>query len=137
MAPASFDHDDHQSVLDQADRIARLLDARFRLFGIRFGFDSIIGLIPGVGDLLVAAPSAWMVVQAHRLGLPKDILLRMAANIGVDVVMGSVPILGDILDIGFKANLRNARLLREGIERARAEAGMPRPDARAARRAGI
>lgn len=109
------DLDDHAADIARIDRLARLLDSRYRLFGIRFGLDSIVGLVPGIGDFLVAAPSAWMIWKAHRSGVPGTTLAKMAGNTAVDFALGSVPVVGDILDIGFKANLRNAQLLRDGL----------------------
>jgi hypothetical protein len=100
--------------LDRIDRLARALDAKFRLPGTnwRFGWDGLVGLVPGVGDLLTVAPSVWMILEGRRLGVPAGVLARMAANTAVDFGLGSVPILGDLFDIAFKANLRNAALLR-------------------------
>ncbi|MBV1724214.1 MAG: DUF4112 domain-containing protein [Hoeflea sp.] len=94
-----------------------MLDSRFRLPGttIRFGFDSIIGLVPGIGDTLMAAPSAWIIWRGHKMGLGKRHLARMIANTGIDYVIGSVPVIGDIFDVGFKANLRNLSILREEL----------------------
>ena len=99
------------------DRLAKQLDAKFRLplTRFRFGWDSIIGLIPGVGDALVAAPSAYMIYRGHQLGARKSALIRMSANTGLDFVLGSVPVIGDILDFGFKANLRNSAILKEEL----------------------
>lgn len=100
--------------LDRIDRLAGALDAKFRLPGTnwRFGWDGLVGLVPGVGDLLTVAPSVWMILEGRRLGVPAGVLARMAANTAVDFGLGSVPILGDLFDIAFKANLRNAALLR-------------------------
>lgn len=100
--------------LDRIDRLAGALDAKFRLPGTnwRFGWDGLVGLVPGVGDLLTVAPSVWMILEGRRLGVPVGVLARMAANTAVDFGLGSVPILGDLFDIAFKANLRNAALLR-------------------------
>jgi hypothetical protein len=93
--------------------LARLLDEKFRVpgTGFRFGLDSLVGLIPGLGDLSTSAVSLYLVFEARRLGLPKRVLLRMAANTGIDFVVGAIPLIGDLFDFGFKANLRNARLL--------------------------
>ena len=103
--------------LDRLDWLARLLDSRYRVPGtrIRFGLDSIVGLIPGVGDTLVAVPSVWMIWEGYRFGVPRRLLTRMAINTGVDYVIGSIPLVGDLFDLGFKANLRNAALLREAL----------------------
>lgn len=99
------------------DRLAKQLDAKFRLplTRFRFGWDSIVGLIPGVGDALVATPSAYMIYRGHKLGASRRALIRMSANTGLDFMLGSVPVIGDILDFGFKANLRNSAILKEEL----------------------
>ncbi|GAD54850.1 DUF4112 domain-containing protein [Limimaricola cinnabarinus] len=107
----------HAEELARLDRMAHLMDARFKLFGFRFGYDSLLGLIPGVGDTISLAPSAWLVWRAHQLGVPRRKIGRMALNTGVDYVVGSIPVIGDLIDFGFKANLRNAAILREHLER--------------------
>ncbi|SOE18953.1 uncharacterized protein DUF4112 [Hoeflea halophila] len=118
--PLTLDHDRHtiDQELARLDRLATLLDSRFRLPGtsIRFGLDSIVGLVPGIGDTLVAAPSAWMIWRGHAMGVSKWHLTRMAANLGIDYVIGAIPLVGDLFDIGFKANLRNLAILREGLD---------------------
>lgn len=104
--------------LDRLDRLARTLDSRFRLPGtpIRFGLDTIVGLVPGIGDTLVAAPSAWIIWRGHRMGIGKRRIARMVANSAADYVIGLVPVIGDLFDIGFKANLRNVAILREHLD---------------------
>mgnify|MGYP006269467147 FL=1 len=101
--------------LRTALRLANLLDARFRLPGthIRFGYDAIIGLIPVVGDTITALFGAWIVVAAVRLGLGPAVVARMFINLAIDWLVGLVPVLDIVLDVGFKANIRNARLLRD------------------------
>ncbi|MGR3571585.1 DUF4112 domain-containing protein [Brevirhabdus sp.] len=115
--------------LRRLDRLAQLLDSRFRIpgTGIRFGLDGLIGLVPGLGDLATLAPSAYLLVQANRLGVSKATMLRMAGNTGIDFAIGAVPLLGDIFDIGFKANNRNVALLRADLENRTARASSPRP----------
>jgi hypothetical protein len=97
--------------------LARLLDDRFRLPGtnLRFGFDSLIGLIPGVGDVATSAVSLYLIHEARRLGVPKWMLLRMLAHTGIDFALGAVPLVGDLFDFGYKSNLKNARLLDEHL----------------------
>lgn len=106
--------------LDRLERLATLFDARWRLpiLGWRFGIDALIGLVPGLGDAAGGLLSAYLVLQARRLGAPPRILALMAGNVVLDIVLGVVPGLGDLLDVAFKANRRNIRLLRRHMERA-------------------
>lgn len=101
------------------DAMARLMDSQVRLplVGVRIGLDGVLGLVPGIGDLLVSAPAAWMLVKAWQHGARKRVLLRMLANSGIDLMIGAVPLVGDLFDIGFKANLKNAHLLRRELKR--------------------
>lgn len=112
---------DHDAELDRLDRIADLMDSAVRIpgTGIRIGLDSIIGLVPGVGDTLALLPGAWIIWSAYRMGVPKHTLGRMGANAAIDWAVGSVPVLGDIFDVGFKSKKRNVRLLREALGRTR------------------
>lgn len=100
--------------LARLDRLARSLDARFRIpgIGLRVGWDSIVGLVPGLGDLVTLGPGAYMMTEGVRMGARKRVLARMALNIGGDALLGSVPLLGDVFDAVFKAHLRNVALLR-------------------------
>jgi hypothetical protein len=100
-------------------RLARLLDSRFRIPGtrIRFGVVPVLGLIPGVGDAAGLALSSYVVLQAVGLGARGATVARMVANIAVDSVFGTIPILGTAFDVWFKANDRNVALLeRHGID---------------------
>ncbi len=107
--------------LARLDTLARLLDAKFTIpiINIPFGYDAILGLVPGLGDAVAAGPSAWLIYRAHRLGMPRRTLVRMAANTGIDFALGSVPLFGNLFDLVFKANLRNIALLRRHLERDR------------------
>lgn len=93
--------------------LARLMDTALRIPGTRFSFgaDSIIGLVPGVGDFAGAAISLYIVNEARRLGVPNDKLAKMLVNIGFDAVAGSVPLVGDLFDVYFKSNRRNLELV--------------------------
>jgi hypothetical protein len=90
-----------------------LLDEAFRIpgTGIRFGLDGIIGLVPGLGDVLAGLLSLIIPLAAWIRGVPYVTLARMAANLGIGVLVGSIPLFGDIFDIAWKANRRNYRLL--------------------------
>ncbi|HET6839436.1 MAG TPA: DUF4112 domain-containing protein, partial [Bradyrhizobium sp.] len=105
--------------LARLDALAKLLDIAFVLPGtnIRYGIDGIIGLIPVVGDVIVTALSLWLVREARALGAPWYVTARMLANVGVQGIVGMVPVAGDAFDVLFRANVRNARLLRRWIER--------------------
>lgn len=107
--------------LRRVENLANWMDAGFRVpvLGIRFGWDSILGLVPVVGDLISALPSLWILTEAHRMGVRRGTLLRMIANTGADVVVGSVPIIGDLADVALKANRRNVALLRRDMVRPR------------------
>lgn len=104
---------DRQRELDRLARLARTLDARYRIpfTSFRIGADGLIGLIPGIGDTLAALPSAYMIVRGRQLGARKRVVAQMAVNTGIDYLLGSIPLVGDLFDIGFKSNLRNIRLL--------------------------
>ena len=95
--------------------IALFMDNLIRVPGtqFRFGLDPIIGLIPGIGDTGAAMVSAMALIQAARLGLPKIILARMAANILVNEVIGVVPVIGDAFSFWFKSNARNYELIKK------------------------
>lgn len=110
---------DQQRRLARLRRLADLLDARFRIpgLGIRVGLDSIIGLVPGIGDLAPAAVSAWIIAEARKLGVSRTTQTRMIANVAADVLLGTIPLLGDLFDVAWKANLRNLRLIEADLQR--------------------
>lgn len=89
------------------------MDTVFRVPGtdIRFGVDALIGLIPGAGDLAGLAVSLYIVWLAKRIGADAGALARMCGNIAIDALVGAVPLLGDIFDVAFKANVRNVRMI--------------------------
>jgi hypothetical protein len=93
------------------------LDAGFRIPGtnIRFGLDPILGLIPGAGDAAGAVLAGWIFVEAIRLGASRATLIRIAGNVALDAGLGAVPVLGDIFDFVWKANLRNVALLERHV----------------------
>src|SRR5512147_2613425 len=105
------------SPLDRYRTLATAFDARFRIPGtpIRFGWDAVLGLIPGAGDAiggLVAGYGLWV---GARLGAPWVVLGRMLFNLAVDVLVGAVPLAGDLFDIGWRGNLRNLALLERWV----------------------
>jgi hypothetical protein len=97
------------------ERMARLLDASWRIPGTRFrvGLDPLIGLIPVVGDLAGAAASLWLVHRARRLGARRRTVGRMLVAVLLEATLGAVPLVGDLFDAGFKANQRILAWLRE------------------------
>jgi hypothetical protein len=108
-----------RAALERLERLSILLDTALFIPGtnIRFGADAVIGLVPGIGDAITTALSAYLVYEAYRLGAPSHVLARMIANVAFDGVVGAVPLAGDVLDVLFRANRRNVRLLREWLER--------------------
>jgi hypothetical protein len=105
--------------LAELDRIARLLDSQWRIpgTGIRFGVDAVAGLVPGIGDAAAGLVSAWIIWHASKHGAPAHLLVRMVGNVAVDTVVGSVPIVGSVFDVFYKANKRNMRLLIRHLEK--------------------
>ncbi len=102
---------------ENLDLLSRLLDTWFQVPGtnIRFGLDGLIGFIPGIGDLLGGAASSIIVLAAFFRGVPMITVLRMIANLGIEVVVGLVPVLGNLFDIGWRANRRNYALLERSL----------------------
>lgn len=96
------------------DQLSRWMDGMFRIPGVgwRFGLDAIVGLVPGVGDFATTAVSFYILAAGVRYRVPKITLLRMGLNIGVDYLLGSVPIIGDIFDAFWKSNQMNIELMR-------------------------
>jgi hypothetical protein len=92
---------------------AVLLDSAFQVPGTRwrFGLDPVVGLVPGAGDLVTGFFSVMILIHAVRLGIPKVVIARMMLNTGLDLLTGFVPLLGDLFDAAFKANMRNLALL--------------------------
>jgi hypothetical protein len=103
--------------LQRVARLAYWLDDRFRIPGTRrrIGIDGLLGFVPGIGDTATALIASYIVLEAARLGVPKAVLARMVANVGIDYVVGLVPLVGDLADLGWKANRRNARMLRDHL----------------------
>lgn len=99
----------------QLDWIAKLMDAQFTVPGtkFRFGLDGIIGIIPGAGDISTFAVSAYLLTIMARNGASGYVMARMVLNVVIDALFGMVPILGDLFDIVFKANMRNVTLMKE------------------------
>ncbi len=115
---------EHVATDEQHRRLAVLFDQAFRVPGtdIRFGLDALLGLVPGAGDLAGALVAGYGILLARRMGVPGTIQLRMLGNIAIDLFGGSVPVIGDLFDVAFKAQTRNRLLLdRWQAERSRVE----------------
>ncbi len=99
--------------------LATLMDNAFRVPGTNFriGWDTILGLVPGIGDVATGIASASIVGYAMRLKVRKRVLVRMLANVGIDVTIGAIPLLGDIFDAAFKSNVRNVALVERELAR--------------------
>ena len=99
------------------DALANLLDTAFILPGtnIRFGFDAMIGVVPGIGDAITTLMSLYIVHEARELGVPRHVVGRMLANVALDGIVGAVPFLGDAFDVMWRANRRNMALLRRHL----------------------
>lgn len=97
--------------------LAWLLDESIALPGLRWriGLDAIVGLVPGLGDLVVSLMGGYGLLLAVRLGAPVPVLLRMVGNVGLDTLVGAVPLAGDLFDMAWKANTRNRRLLEQWL----------------------
>lgn len=110
---------DPASVRRRIEAMEAMLEGLFVLPGTnrRVGLDSLVGLIPVVGDFATAAMGAWMIWEARNLGMSKWQLTRMAANVGVDTLIGAIPFAGDVFDFLYKSNTKNLRIIRRHLDR--------------------
>ena len=110
---------DPASVRRRIEAMEAMLEGLFVIPGTnrRVGLDSLVGLIPVVGDLATAAMGAWIVWEARNLGMPKWQLARMAANVGFDTVVGAIPFAGDVFDFLFMSNTKNLRIIRKHLDK--------------------
>ena len=114
-----YDAQSRRAALDRLDMLATMLDTAFILPGInvRFGVESLLRLVPGIGDAAASAMSCYLLYEAHRLGVPKLLFARMVWNVLLEGAVGVVPIAGDAFDVFFRANRRNVALLRAHFAR--------------------
>ena len=105
--------------IERVRMIAKAMDAQFEVAGIRFGWDSIVGLIPVAGDLATAVVGVYPILIAKKHNLSKVTRLRMAMNFALDLALGAVPVVGDVFDVAYKANLKNLALLEREAEKLR------------------
>lgn len=109
-----------ESADQMIEKLSWLMDRSIPLGGgYSIGLDPIIGLVPGVGDLIGTAVSSFIILQAQRAGVPKATVLRMMANVAIDSAVGAIPFAGDAFDFVFKANQKNLELYRESMRGAR------------------
>lgn len=103
--------------VSELDGLAHWLDSRFSVFGVRFGLDNILGIVPGIGDVAAMCLSLILVAHAYRLGARKRTIARMLANVAGDTALGSIPVVGSVIDVVWKSNRANMQILREELER--------------------
>lgn len=103
--------------LQKFEKWAEALDSKFTIFGLPVGWDSILGLVPGVGDAVTVVPAALMIHAGHRRGIRKRALGRIAWNTGLDLAVGSIPLVGDLFDFAFKSHKKNVGVLRAEFAR--------------------
>jgi Domain of unknown function (DUF4112) len=110
---------DPHSVRQRVEALEKLLERSFVIPGtkIPFGLDSIVGLVPVLGDLITAAMGAYMVWEARNLGMSKWQLMRMTANIGIDTALGAIPLVGDAFDFIWRSNSKNLRIIHKHLDR--------------------
>jgi hypothetical protein len=104
-------------------QLSLLLDQMVRVGPVSFGLDGILGLIPGIGDALSSLLSAFIVMKAAQDGVPRATLARMVANVAIDSLLGSIPVIGDLFDFMFKANLKNMQLYEQSMKGGRRTRG--------------
>lgn len=102
---------DAERRLNRLRRVAWLLDRSIPIGKWRIGLDPIIGLVPGAGDWIGAVLSLYVLYEGARLGVPGHVVTRMAGNILVETIVGAVPVLGDLFDFAWQANIRNLTLI--------------------------
>jgi len=114
-----YDAAGRRAALDRLDMLATAFDTAFILPGtnVRFGVESLLRLVPGIGDVIASALSCYLLYEARRLGVPRLLFARMAGNVALEALVGAVPLAGDAFDVFFRANRRNVALLRKHFAR--------------------
>lgn len=110
---------DPASIRRRIEAMEAVLEGLFVIPGTKYrvGLDSLVGLVPVVGDLATAAMGAWIVWEARNLGMSKWQITRMAAHVGVDTLVGAIPFAGDLFDFLYKSNTKNLRIIRKHLDR--------------------
>lgn len=119
FADARAEHLSEAATVARLEALARLLDGAFAIPGTnqRVGLDAIVGLVPVLGSAATAVVSAYIILEARRLGLPAWKIARMVGNVAFDSVLGAVPIAGTVFDVFFRSNQRNVRILLDHLGR--------------------
>ena len=128
LAPKHIDHlreatkhlsRDPAAVRRRLEAMEQLLERAFVIPGInrQVGLDSVVGLIPVVGDMMTAAMGAWLVWEARNLGMSKWQLARMAGNVGIDTAVGAIPFAGDLFDFLYRSNSKNLRIVKKHLDK--------------------
>ena len=107
------------AVRQRVEALELLLERSFHIPGTKvpIGLDSIVGLVPVLGDVVTAAMGAYMVWDARNLGMSKFQLMRMAANVGIDTVLGAIPLAGDLFDFIWRSNSKNLRIIKKHLDK--------------------
>lgn len=110
---------DPQAVRKRMEALEMLLERSFHIPGTRIpiGLDSVVGLVPVLGDIVTAAMGAYMIWEARNLGMSKWQLTRMAANLGIDTAIGAIPLLGDVFDFIWRSNSKNLRIIKRHLDK--------------------
>ena len=108
--------------LARLEKFTSLLDAQFKIAGVEFGYDALIGLVPVAGDAITSALALYPVYLAGKHKLGRWVQVRMLGNVGLDFLLGFTPLLGDVADVAFKANRRNLKIFRNAVHRHRRRA---------------
>jgi len=111
--PRAFDH-------TLSEQLAWLMDSSIGLGPISIGLDGIVGLIPGIGDVLTSMVGVWIVARAMKHGVPRTAIVRMLVNLGIDALVGAIPVAGDLFDFAYKANPKNIQIYKESLSGTRA-----------------
>lgn len=116
-APSPLPKSERERILARLRRLSYWLDnaVYIPVINYRIGYDAIIGLIPGIGDAVTLVPEVYIIYESYRLGAPRGTLVRMMANVGLELAVGVIPVFGDLFDATYKANTRNLRLLERHV----------------------
>ena len=110
---------DPQAVRNRVEAMEKILERPFVILGINrpIGLDSLVGLIPVIGDIATALMGAYIVWEARNLGMSKMQLTRMAANVGIDTALGAIPFPGDVFDFFWRSNTKNLKIIRKHLDK--------------------